>query len=472
MRLKVAFVGLLVVKLNAPVEATPPSGRIGGALGLVDALYIPAMPSETTLISTKSIFRKQGIRAYFNDELYLSLCSGFRYPIHETHLGYFLSADHEFDATALQPHQIYVPTTSRAAAARMTMVDDATMVDIDTRHARLCHFSFERMRASQHCTTGMQLSDIVRPKMQPDACERGGGARAAAPPTVRQQKFTRFGQRINCDQIAMPKSTPFGFENMCTFHDMATKTLAVYFTRGHTNAEMRQCMLQFEADYKHDLKHNNGHAELWYCDNHGEYSSKEMDKFLAEHGSRQQFIVPWNPQQNPAERQHQIVLRPLRIMCAASNCSVRVWPFIASQIALVHNSLANRSATAMTPGRSSYEMRTGRIPDLSIFRVMCCQMHAVVRAERDIQARGKLAPVKTACVHLGWDSKRCGYFGYAYESDMLRLSTWRRQECTFNEMEMPRVGFIVGKYVNPDGKEILLPSEGQQPGTGKNWRQG
>lgn len=124
----------------------------------------------------------------------------------------------------------------------------------------------------------------------------------------------------------------------------------------------------------------------------------------------------------------------------------------------------------MMPGRSSYEMRTGRIPDLSIFRVMCCQMHAVVRAERDIQARGKLAPVKTACVHLGWDSKRCGYFGYAYESDMLRLSTWRRQECTFNELEMPRVGFIVGKYVNPDGKETLLPSEGQQEAEAARYR--
>ena len=110
----------------------------------------------------------------------------------------------------------------------------------------------------------------------------------------------------------MPKSTPFGFENMVTFYGRATNYLAVYYTRTHANEEMRVCFLQFETDHKDSLKF--GHVETWYCDNHGE--------FLRELGVKQTFIFPCNPQQNPSKRANGIILRPLRIMLAAANVSV------------------------------------------------------------------------------------------------------------------------------------------------------
>ena len=104
----------------------------------------------------------------------------------------------------------------------------------------------------------------------------------------------------------MPKSTPFGFENMVTFCDRATNYLAIYYTRTHTNEEMRACFQQFEADHKDSLKF--GHVETWHCDNHGEFQSKDMDSFLRELGVKQTFIVPGNPQQNPSERVRKIII--------------------------------------------------------------------------------------------------------------------------------------------------------------------
>ena len=178
---------------------------------------------------------------------------------------------------------------------------------------------------------------------------------------------------------------------------------------------------------------HNFHCCEWSCDNHGEFISKSMDEHLAKIGVSQHSIVPWNPQMNPAERVNGIILRPLRICLAHSNCTVRVWPFVAHQIAMVHNSLANRSATAAMPGRSAYEMRTGRLPNLSVYRVPCCRMLALVKAQRDLTAMGKLEPRKVECVHLCWDQKRHGYFGYMLEAQ--RLTTFRRQECTFYEKE-------------------------------------
>ena len=65
----------------------------------------------------------------------------------------------------------------------------------------------------------------------------------------------------------MPKSTPFGFENMVTFYDQATKTLELYYTKGHSNDEIKACFQQFEADYTEDLLWCQGHVLEWHVDN-------------------------------------------------------------------------------------------------------------------------------------------------------------------------------------------------------------
>jgi hypothetical protein len=273
------------------------------------------------------MLRNQGITVFFNNDCYMRMPNGKRLPFDETALGYFLPFDAAYDARGLQPSDIYIPLSPsgrgwlRMCANALRSSLGYSLDPVDTVHHRLCHFSFDRIAASADCTTGMDLSNITRRAC--DACERGGARRKAAKPVERQRVFTRFGQRVSSDQVAMPKSTPFGFENFCTFYDQATKTLGFYFTRGHTNEEIRRCHEQFEADYKEDLLWCGGHVLEWHCDNHGEFSSKSMDEYLATLGSKQTFIVPWNPQQNPAERANGIVLRPLRICLAHANCSER-----------------------------------------------------------------------------------------------------------------------------------------------------
>ena len=212
----------------------------------------------------------------------------------------------------------------------------------------------------------------------------------------------------------MPKSTPFGFENFVVFYDWATKYLKVYFTRGHTGAEIRACFEQYITDVKPWLK--SGSIETWHCDNHGEFSSHDTDEFLRELGTRQTFIVPWNPQQNASERVNGIVLRLVRVSLAHANDAVAtIWPFLVSQAELIHNSLASRSATAIMPGHSPYEMVTGNIPNLSVLRVPLCRMEATLRNQKDLTRVGKLGPRTTTCVHLCWDQKRKGYMAYVLE---------------------------------------------------------
>jgi hypothetical protein len=344
-RLPVEFTG--VMQLH--VQGVKPKGSTGiqepfpTTLGLTGALFVPGMPPTTTLISTKQLFKQERIKTYLNDALYLELPNGVRVGITET------------DTSYLIPDEFKSPGQCRP---QIKPVAFSTLAElpIDLIHQRLCHFSFERIKASADCTKGLNLTHVHR--MEGKVCEpcvRGGGRKKAAEPL--HQKYTRFGERVTSDSCAMPKSTPFGFENMVTFYDRATNYLAIYYTRTHTNEEMRACFQQFEADHKDSLKF--GHVETWHCDNHGEFQSKDMDSFLRELGVKQTFIVPWNPQQNPSERANGIVLRPLRIMLAAANVSVRLWPFAVNQIQMVHNSLANRGENVTMPHRSAYEMRLG-----------------------------------------------------------------------------------------------------------------
>eukprot|EP00966_Prymnesium_polylepis_P187611 4349176-Prymnesium_polylepis.3 len=101
------------------------------------------------------------------------------------------------------------------------------------------------------------------------------------------------------------------------------------------------------------------------------------------------------------------------------------------------------------PGHSAYEMRTGRTPNLSVFRVPLCRMLATVRAGRDLQAMGKLSPRNTECVHLCWDVKRHGYMAYMLEFN--RLTTFRASECIFYEEEFPRLSWITGNMLTEQG---------------------
>ena len=466
MRLRVAFIGLMVIDTQTPLRPATAMLPSTTFFGCVDGLYVPAMPKATTLVSTKSLYRQQGVRSYFNDELVVKMPNNTMLTVNETALGYFLPHDSDFDARHLQPSDIYCPLAPSMASspyhrlfgADNTACNSAHAVDAgdELMHQRLCHFSFDRLRASADCTTGCDLHRVKRHDCP--SCVRGGTSKKPTPAVTRQRKYTRFGQRVSSDSCAMPKSTPFGFENMVTFYDQATKTLELYYTKGHSNDEMKACFQQFEADYKEDLLWCQGHVLEWHVDNHGEFVSNSMDEFLAEIGTRQTTIVPWNPQMNPAERANSIVLRPLRISLAHADSSVRCWPFFTNQIKQVHNSLANRSETAIMPGRSPYEMRTGRTPDISVFRVLGCRMLATVRARRDLTALGKLHP-RIECVHLGWDEKRKGYYGYCL--DFNRLTTFRRQECEHLETEFPKVSLIVGDHLSERGI-TRLPSREQQ----------
>ena len=101
----------------------------------------------------------------------------------------------------------------------------------------------------------------------------------------------------------MPKSTPFGFVYMYIFYDAGTKYIAVYFGKSTQSGEMRGVYNHFIADHKRYMKY--GHVEEWVADGGPEFTSKDLDKFIAEQETRMKLSRQREPIQAP--RYHRAV---------------------------------------------------------------------------------------------------------------------------------------------------------------------
>lgn len=86
------------------------------------------------------------------------------------------------------------------------------------------------------------------------------------------------------------------------------------------------------------MKHRT--VDLWVADGGPEFKSKNTEDFCREMHIRRKFIAPWSPWQNMGETAWRIILRPIRVSLASANAGKRLWPFAASQAALVYNMLS------------------------------------------------------------------------------------------------------------------------------------
>jgi hypothetical protein len=261
---------------------------------------------------------------------------------------------------------------------------------------------------------------------------------------------------------------------MYIFLDAFSKFIAVYFGRSTTSAEMILIFKQFVTDYGRYMRNNR--VDEWYTDGGPEFASDSIDVFCTEMSTRHRFIAPWNPWMNVAETGWRILLRPLRIVLAASNVSRALWPFAINQIVMVHNALISYSSSATegffaqafiasvrqnahANGASPYYLVTGKNFDASILRTMFCACDVRIRNKDDLRGYPKTDPLTYAAVHLGVDSRCVGYLVYIL--DKQRFTTASFNDTVFFEDKMPRLDKIVGT-LDMNGTHASLPTEDQQ----------
>ena len=445
-----------------------------------NSFFVPQMP--VTLISTKALFRYHGIRTYFNDELYLLLPDGEKLGFVETRNNYTLLIDDDDHGNLdIVREPSFMKSSSGAAinAHFNSTLREPLPLTWTLAHSRFTHFSPTRVQASREYLVNSGLEKLSLPPrgdVPCIGCVKGGfrGHRRGHRP---RGQFTRFGQRIYSDSCAMPKSTPFGYTYMYIFYDAYSKLIAVYFGKSTTGAEMRHVFKQFLADYGRYMK--DGKVEEWYADGGPEFSSDDTEVFCAEMLTRLRLIAPWNPWMNVAETGWRIILRPLRILIAASNVSRRLWPFGVAQIVRVHNALSTASASATegvvsnfaqafiaslssaanSSSPSPWYLVTGKKYDASLLRVMFCECEVRIRSKPDLAVREKTDPITYTAMHLGIDSKCVGFLVYIFCKH--RFTTASFNDVYFRENKYPPLDVIVGTF-ELGGREGHLPTSDQQ----------
>lgn len=470
-RCAVELIGSMLLPISYR-QSIGTSAKKRAKLLVSDALLVPKL-NDVTLISPKALFANEGIRTYFNDDLYMRAPSGQIFDFVETERLYILPFTSDDGPTC--PVLAISHKPSRP-------------LSIDDLHAKFAHFSVDSIVGSQHCFTGVDVSHLpiaARSKFECETCARAAMRRHAAP-EQRGVKFTRFAQCICSDTCDMGVySTPFGFRYFLTFMDMATRYLFVYFLRTHEHAEVRRAYTQFMADARQYMP--KGRVEVWYVDNGSEFSvaagvgkdkpgyyANDTDTWLAEYFTRRRFIVPWNPQQNAAESANRVLLRPARACLLGSHRHPRYWPFAIHQSALIHNVLASHSKAAIHTLMvtlmgydkisgdhaipiSPYMMLHGKPFNARFLEPLFCLCYCRVTNRADLASLAKPEARSTPAIHLGLDPRRQGFFVYLLEYQ--RYTTAAYFDVIFPAViTYPDVDLSGGEIVQP-GTRARLPTE-------------
>jgi transposase InsO family protein len=137
-------------------------------------------------------------------------------------------------------------------------------------------------------------------------------------------------------------------------------------------------------------------------DNGTEFKNSQMEGFLEEEGIKHEFSSPYTPQQNGVlERKNRTLLDMARTMLDEYKTSDR---FLAQAINTACDSI-NQLYLHQTLKKTSYELLTGKKPNVSYFRVFGSKCFILIKRGRN----SKFAPKAVEGFLLGHDSNTRAY---------------------------------------------------------------
>jgi transposase InsO family protein len=137
-------------------------------------------------------------------------------------------------------------------------------------------------------------------------------------------------------------------------------------------------------------------------DNGTEFKNSQIESFLEEEGIKHEFSSPYTPQQNGVvERKNRTLLDMAITMLDEYKTSDRFWAEAVNTACYAINRLYLHRILKKT----SYELVTGKKPDVSYFRVFGSKCFILIRRGR----KSKFAPKAVEDFLLGYDSNTRAY---------------------------------------------------------------
>ena len=234
-----------------------------------------------------------------------------------------------------------------------------------------------------------------------------------------------------------------GHSYFITFIDDYSRFVCVFIVT--YKSEVMQCFVE----YKTWVESRTGKLiKTLRCDNGGEYSSKEFDRFLTQHGIVKQNTAPYKPQQNGvAERFNRTLVESARAMVYHSGLSKSYWSDAVKVAAYIRNRVPNPSVTGTTP----FELFYGRKPDLSHLRVFGCIAYAHIPKVK----RKKLDAKAVKTIFIGYPSGVKGYLLFNTDTKKEIVSS----DVTFWEDQFVIEPAIIGSRGEAESFNLIASSD-------------
>jgi hypothetical protein len=150
-------------------------------------------------------------------------------------------------------------------------------------------------------------------------------------------------------------------------------------------------------------------------DNGTEFKNSQIEGFLEEEGIKHEFSSPYTPQQNGVvERKNRTLLDMARTMLDEYKTSDRFWAEAVNTACYAINRLYLHRILKKT----SYELLTGKKPNISYFRVFGSKCFILVKRGR----KSKFAPKTVEGFLLGYDSNTRAYRVFNKSSGLVEVS--------------------------------------------------
>jgi hypothetical protein len=238
-----------------------------------------------------------------------------------------------------------------------------------------------------------------------------------------------------------------GCEYYLTFIDDYSRKTWIYFLKAKSEVFTRFQVFRALVENQSGKK-----IKVLRSDNGGEYSSRQFVDFCAQHGSRRQMTVPYNPQQNGvAERKNRAITGAARSMLHDQSLPLYLWAEACATAVYLQNRSPHRILGKMTPE----EAFTGRRPDVEHIRIFGCLTFSHVPSKR----RTKLDPTAQQGILVGYSevSKACRIYIPPLRRVVVSRDVRFEEDRAFARSLELRVG------LEDDAESPIAVSKGAQP---------
>ncbi|GKB62114.1 retrovirus-related pol polyprotein from transposon TNT 1-94, partial [Tanacetum coccineum] len=274
-------------------------------------------------------------------------------------------------------------------------------------HKRLSHLNFKNINnlAKHNLVSGLPSLTFSKDK-NCSACEKGKHHRASFK-TKRSFSINKSLHLLHMDLFGPVKPQTISHNKYTlVIVDEYSRYTWVFCLKKKSDAA--DCIMSFIRKMENL---NEVRVKELRSDNGTEFRNHKLEEFCDEKGISQNFSSPCTPEQNGvAERRNRTLIEAARTMLNSAKLPKQFW----GEVVNTSSYTQNRSIIVKRHGKTSYDVFSGRSPDISFFYMFGCPVH--IHNHRD---------------HLGkFDEKADdGFFlGYSLVAKAFRVFNIRRQE--------------------------------------------